>query len=102
MTHDDQAGSWSELRVRGEVDDENFAHFESLLSAAAAEATARLTVDLTECEYINSRVITALVLTSRARQDGFTVRVRPSGSVFKILEVTGFLNDGTFVRVDGG
>jgi anti-anti-sigma factor len=88
--------------VRGDIDDENIAHFESLLSAAAAPATARLTVDLTECEYINCRVITALILAARAHPGDFAVKVRASGSVFKIFEVTGLLNHGGSVRVERG
>jgi len=73
--------------VSGELDLTSSADFERSLAEVAARQTSAIVIDFTECRYIDSTVIGAIVRTKRAMNGRFAL-VAPKGStVLRILEI---------------
>jgi anti-sigma B factor antagonist len=76
------------VRVAGEVDMSHEEELRGELRAAAAADTRGIVVDLTECEFIDSTGVRALLLSSQAQQaEGERERLAVAASSEQILRI---------------
>jgi anti-sigma B factor antagonist len=89
LTELDLDGEFKELKVEGELD---LSVADRLKERIAAADGRPVLVDLSECTFIDSAGIAAVLL---ARRDGERVAIHsPSDQVLRVLAVTGLTGDG--------
>ncbi|MGH2693057.1 MAG: STAS domain-containing protein [Actinomycetota bacterium] len=76
------------LRIRGQVDLSNVDRFREALATATPNASV-LVIDLSECSYMGSEGIGALIETVRSLGRGRLVLRSPSGIIHKVLDLSG-------------
>ncbi len=89
----DVSNSEREIRVSvlSDLDDASLPPFESLLAKLIAGDPRPITVDLTQCPYISSSVITLLIKARQSAPEPFEVLIARQGVVNKIFYVCGFI-----------
>jgi anti-anti-sigma factor len=87
------------IRVARDIDDEALPQLQMLLDRFDAESKRRLVVDLSDCDYMSSAGLSALILCDRKHRDNFEIWIRPEGTVHRIFDVTGLLNGDLPVHV---
>lgn len=85
------------VAVAGEIDASTADEF----AAACGSLGPHVTIDCSECEFIDSAGLTVLLAlrTRVSREGGEVTLVQPSAAVRRLIEVSGL--DGIFVLVDG-
>lgn len=79
------------FRVSGQVDLSNIDRFREALEKAAPKAS-ELVVDLSECTYMGSEGIGALIETVQSLGERRLVLRSPSGIIQKVLDLSGLGN----------
>ncbi|MBS1843574.1 MAG: STAS domain-containing protein [Actinobacteria bacterium] len=89
LTERDLDGEFQELKVEGELD---LSVVDRLTERITAARGRPVLVDLSECTFIDSTGIAAVLL---ARRDGGRVAIHsPSDQVLRVLAITGLTGDG--------
>jgi anti-sigma B factor antagonist len=85
------AGSWSVVRVRGELDLSTSEALRSALEQSFSEGTPRVAVDLSEVAFMDSSSLGVLVAVMKRAQeaDGELRLVGVQGSPAKVIALTG-------------
>jgi anti-sigma B factor antagonist len=80
------------VRLAGEIDLYNAAEVGSALGEIAREAPARVVVDLTEVEFVDSTALGTLIEARKQLGDGGLVLAAPAQEVRRALEVAGLID----------
>jgi anti-anti-sigma factor len=81
-------GTLDVVRVYGELDLAYAEKFEAMLTRVAESGKA-LAVDLSQCRYIDTTIISVFIRVRRLLGEKLTLIVPPSGSVDRIFKITG-------------
>jgi anti-sigma B factor antagonist len=77
------------VRVAGEADMSHEEELRAELRRAVASETTGIVVDLTECEFIDSTGVRALLLSREAQGSGGVAVAASSGQILRVLSVMG-------------
>jgi anti-sigma B factor antagonist len=80
------------VRLAGEIDLYNAAEVGAALETVAKDQPARLVVDLTEVEFVDSTALGTLIEARKQLTDGRLVLAAPSRDVRRALEVAGLID----------
>lgn len=102
MIHVSTTGSHAiAIAVANELDMAATPYVEDLVDKARRVDCKALTIDLTACPYIDSSAIALFVRLSKKDWTDFAVEVPARGPIYRVLDICGFLQGKTFVRVVG-
>jgi anti-anti-sigma factor len=81
------------------MDEESLPQLQILLDRFDAESQRKLIVDLSECDYMSSAALNALICCDRKHRDNFEIWIRPEGAVHKVFDICGLLQSDLPVHV---
>jgi anti-anti-sigma regulatory factor len=87
------------LHIRAGQDEDTLPDLKELMHRSFSIGAQRLVVDLRECPYLTSQIVSEFVKMWRKHPDIFEVHTAPNGTVYDNLEVCGFFSRNTFFKV---